>query len=364
MYTNSQSRLLICAFVMMSGVAVIQVSRVRGERPTTTREPWLLMAASVVNLPREENSNVADYYEVYAKSLRTMPVILLIGVGAKPPVDSIPLVSNQRGWMDEVDVQFERDGKVVNGYSLQALPNAEMAISADEGLRGDWTTSRRTPNQLLRGEGLQAYFTVSGPEGTELEPGTYEIRVTWKNSAEEFFGVRTSPSQDAVFRVKNKGDEDDRYTEDLIERHYLWACWLYKFDRAASKKEYEKAWALVQDYLKSGAGDEPGLWNITPRYQATAIAGKVDYHKEAIAYLSQLLSKDATERANGRDCKMRFYHFYRERGHLPHNLRDDLTRGLHRMYEQFYGKTMQGVPVERLPIRKKFPDESRAPEEK
>ena len=119
---------------------------------------------------------------------------------------------------------------------------------------------------------------------------------------------------------------------------------------------------MVSEYIRAGAGDEPELWNITPRYQASRIAGWLDDKERQISYLSQLLSKDATAASEGRDCKMRFYHFHRERGHLPRNVRDDLTRGVNRLYERVYGKTMSGKTVTpQVPPEKNFPDASGEP---
>ena len=62
---------------------------------------------------------------------------------------------------------------------------------------------------------------------------------------------------------------------------------------------------------------------------------------------------------------MRFYHFHRERGHLPRNVRDDLTRGMNRLYERVYGKAMSGRPLSpQVPLRKKFPEQADSATEK
>jgi hypothetical protein len=239
-----------------------------------------------------------------------------------------------------------------------------------------WRNGRRSPWSLAGNESLQSLCAIVGPEGVELQEGTYRVKIRFSTDGEDFFGLPGACNSEFGFRVKAATASDrSRDTEDLIERHYLWGGSLYHFDRAASEKEFEKAWKLVQDYLREPtpgptpenmlrdaeghmlyAGDELSLWNITPRYQAFLIAAKLDYHKKAVAYLSQLLSKDATERAHDRDCRMRFYHFHSERGHLPHNLRGDLGIRLNRMYEQVYGKTMRGDPLQDVPPpRRHFP---------
>lgn len=170
--------------------------------------------------------------------------------------------------------------------------------------------------------------------------------MTPHSDAEVFFGMPIAAQESLPVLVKEREDDDEnRYTEDMVERYYLWASWLYKFDKDASKKEFEKAWRILSTYIRHGAGDEPGLWNITPRYQAARIAGWLDRPKEKISYMSQLLSGDATQGAQGNECRMRYYHFHRERGHLPRNLYHDLTRINNRLYERVYGKTMSGEPT-------------------
>lgn len=318
--------------------------------------PWLIMGASVSNLPREASTQFADYYEVYSDASREMPVIVQIGFYARPATAPIPVVLSGRRWTNELDIKIEVNDDIAEEYRLELLPNMEMALSPEQVRLGDWREARRMPANLLQGEGLQAFFAVRGPDGSKLVEGHYQIKVHWKVGAEDFFGMRTSPSRDVVFRVKRRHQEDDetgRYTEDLIERHYLWAVWLYKFDRQASRKEFEKAWTLVQEYLARGGGDEPELYNITPRYQAHLIAKWLDKNERAVSFLSQLLS---TNRDPG-ECRMRYYHFGRERGEIPRNQAGDLALGLNRLYEQVYRKTMRGEPIESVPLRKHFPEE-------
>ena len=322
--------------------------------------------ASVANLVREadpQNPDGGDYYEVDAESLRMMPIILQVNLYAHPRDTTVPLASRTVHWTDEIEMSVERDGRDVEGFSLRLIPGSELAISADQARVGDWRDARRNPTALASNESLASFFELSRPRREPLQGGRYTILLGLTDRAEALLGVRALTSRAVVFAVKSPRPEgDDLFTEDLIERHYLWGCWLYKFDRVASKKEFEKGWELVSEYIRAGAGDEPELWNITPRYQASRIAGWLDDKERQISYLSQLLSKDATAASEGRDCKMRFYHFHRERGHLPRNVRDDLTRGVNRLYERVYGKTMSGKTVTpQVPPEKNFPDASGEP---
>lgn len=348
--------------------------------PPNDGDSVLVLGASVSNLPREEsmeNLDIADYYEVYSESLNVLPVILQVGFYEKPPTNTIVLSRGGQTWSDEIELLVERDGERVEGFHLQRIGNYQMALSSEHSASGSWTESRRNPETLRQGESLTAFFSLAGPDGTELAPEIYRVAVRWKTTAQRFFGTTTTAWQDVVFRVKSRGDDGTaRQTEDLIERHYLWACWLYKFDRAASKKEFERAWELVQDYLKrptSGpppddvlrdaegrvlkAGDEPGSWNVTPRYQAMLIARWLDKHTEEFRYMQQIAAKNGAAKNGELKLKMRYYQFGPAQDQLPRNQAGELVHGLNRLYEQLHGKTMSGRRVERLPLRKHFPDE-------
>ncbi len=336
----------------------------QGERSVVVRP-------SVVNLPREadpESPSGGDYYEVYRDSLAVMPVVLEVSLWTKPEGTAVPLAAHGRRWNDETLFTSERDGEILDDHYLRRIADFEMAVTPEQGRRGDWTDARRLPDALRDGEALAGFFEVVGPHGALLDEGKYRVQAMFRDNAQGFFGMKASPSEGAVpegiiWRVKRCEGDESRCLEDLIERHYLWACWLYKFDRVASKKEFQKAWELVSNYLRQGAGDGPGLWNITPRYQASRIAGWLDDKVSQISYLSQLIAEDSTAAANGQDCKMRFYHFHQERGHLPPNVRDDLTFGLNRLYERVYGKTMSGQPVPPMePLGKNFPEATESDE--
>lgn len=370
--------LMLSTFGMLSQYTPAQESR-------PTDMPRVAAGGRIANLPREmdpESPSGGDYYEVYRDTLGAMPVIVSFGLHGTTDDAVIPLRTSSATWADQLSLIVDRDGQPAQGYTLE--PRHEFALmKGSEELRVGvyWRNGRRSPRSLGGKESLQSLCAIVGPEGVNLQEGTYRVKVRFAADAEDFFGLPGACNSEFGFRVKAATPSDgNRYTEDLIERHYLWAGSLYKFDRATSKKEFEKAWKLVQYYLRQPtpgpppenmlrdaegdilyAGDGPGLWNIAPRYQAFSIAAKLDYHKEAVAYLSQLLSTDATERENGRDCRLRFYHFHGERGHIHHNLKGDLGLRLKEMYEQVYGKTMQGVPIERPPLRKNFPDVEEPP---
>lgn len=314
--------------------------------------------ASVINLVREADPHGetgGDYYEVYKAMLTDNPVILLVGLTVVPAEERIVLERRGTYWNDTIVVSVVKDGQPTEGFNLELLPHLAMAVSRDGAKRGDWTGARREPVTLEIGEALAGFFRIVGPDGPRLEEGDYEATIGFAAKSEEVFGFPVAESQSVHFRVKSEPIDKNRFIEDTVERHYLWACRLYKFDRSASKKEFEKAWNGVQDYLRLGGGDEPELWNITPRYQASRIAGWLDRREEEIAHLSSLLSKNAEA---DKDCRMRFYHFHTERGHLPPNVRDDLTRGLNDLYERVYAKTMSGEPARvRPPMGKNFPED-------
>jgi len=318
--------------------------------------PRVGVSIAVIDLVKEQPPDTFDlgeYYEVCRSSLSTTPIVLYIGVGLERKIRDVPLTFGPRRWIDLLEINVERDGAVIRECELRAIPGIEAGISEQEGWTADWTKARRRPEQLNRGETVVAFFEfVCGP-GTDVPEGIYRLSVGFENDASRLFGMELFRSRDVVFRVKECEPHTNRAVEDRIERHYLWAMWLYKFDRPASKVEFLKAWDLVWEYVRRGAGDEPGLWNITPRYQAAQIRGWLDDPSSEISYLSQMLSKNA----GPDECRMRYYHFGRERGHLPRNVHGDLALELNNRYEAFYGKAMNGRAVQaRRPWPKKFAD--------
>ena len=80
----------------------------------------------------------------------------------------------------------------------------------------------------------------------------------------------------------------------------------------------QAARGLVDRYLAAGGGDEEGLYNLTPRYQAARIYQTLGLRQQAIAFYTHVVQGVAKE------SKMRFAHFGRERGLLPHTFAENL----------------------------------------
>jgi hypothetical protein len=106
--------------------------------------------------------------------------------------------------------------------------------------------------------------------------------------------------------------------ENIIERHYRTGIDMREWDKPAGEAHLHEAKALVEELLRSGAGDEDGLYNVTPRHQAARIYQDLGLYQDAIAMITRVIQ------GLERECKMRHAHFGRERGSLPRTAADHL----------------------------------------
>lgn len=336
---------------------------VGAQDPTSSRETrTLLIWASVENLVigfDARHPAGGDYlHEVYQDTLEEFPIIVLVNFSASIDGADIPLRSGSDDWVRHVRLKAEKDGQSLDEFQLEPLPSLEFALAVEDRGGSEWKSTRRMPVALHAGQSFTAFCRIVESQGSKLPVGTYDMTVDFAEGAAEFFGLPVGGTRNFGVRVKARtsGDED-RYVEDLIHRHYAWGVWLYKFDKTASKKEFEDAWKLLTNYLERGAGDEPNAWNITPRFQALMLSGWLDRPEDELRYLGQVLDHDSDAKIEGRQCKMRFYYFGSERGQLPRNLRDDLVLKRYRFYETLYGQRMNGQTVQPLrPWPRKFAD--------
>lgn len=342
-------------------LAVVATAEVR--RGSANGEPNLQLSGEVVNAPNEK-SQLEDipsdkYYRVIRDHLTSIPLVVAIGLSVSEYDRPVPLTKGGSRWIKHVSLNVERDGLREEGYSLELLYERVLDKDAPDFQRGDWSEGRQGADYLAPRETLRALCAVAHESDPVLPLGQYRIKIHVDEHADAFFGlpVRCFSEWALCVAAPSPQENADRNTEDLIQQHYLWAMTLYKFDRDASKRHFHEAWRLVRDYLKRGSGDQAESWNITPRWQASLIARSLDRPQEEIGYLSELLSGHEKQLGKGGQCKMRYYHFGRDVGALPVNIKDDLGRKVNRLYESFYGKTMNGRSIEPLrPWPKKFED--------
>lgn len=311
----------------------------------------------VINVVNERSSTSSDVvlYVVHAGTLDQIPVMIKVHLALKSSNNNTKarLSINNQQWYDQFEASIQKDGEFENTYRLKLITDSERFVRhISEGMLAD------IPATLSPGESVYSLWKLVGNNGSILAPGLYRITFRSVPGFENFFGIRGGFGGDFELLVKDRiAGDSNRYTEDFIQRYYLYGSWLYKFNKKSSKQEFEKGWRLVSKYIRDGAGDEPDLWNITPRWQASLISGWLDRPHDEISNLSKLLSNNATQFANNKECKMRYYHFGKEKGHLPRNIKDDLGRKVNRLYESFYGKTMNGRPTQALrPWPRRFED--------
>lgn len=316
----------------------------------------------VINVVRVRTADgEADRFEVFADQLEDFPVFVRLHLSLKGDGKAARTATLPANWYERFSVVVRKDGRETDAYKFQLVPDSQrFQRHPIDNMSSD------LPESLAPGEAVYALWRVIGPHGAALDVGTYRFVVHSGSDFEAIFGIRGGIGGEFAIVVKDRtGSDPNRYREDLVERYFLWGVWLYKYDGESSKKQLEKSWHLCMDYLRRGAGDQPNLWNITPRWQASLISGWLDRPKDEIMYLSKLLSQHDTMIANGKECKMRYFHFGRERGALPINVKHDLGRKVNRLYERVYGKTMSGRKLPPMPpVRKRFPGDEDELEDK
>lgn len=347
-------RYKIILYTVTSGLVVLFLMPVS---TAIARPPRISGGGGVVNVVREWiKLEEREQFEVFSDTLDDLPIIfhVSLSIPLEPPDVSARLVRNGSRWYEQFRSTVLKNGLPTDDH-LEFISKTERYERSFLAAYGTLLYDKETPDMLSEGESVHTLWKLVGPNNTPMDPGIYDVSFQTRPDFDfvEYFFIDGGFGGDVRIIVKERNHRDNNhYMEDLIERHYLWGSTLYRFDRKASKKEFQTAWDLVQQYLHRGAGDEPGLWNVTPRYQAFMIADKLDNNEQSISYLMQLLARNGTTK-----LKMRYYHFGPARDKLPRNLAGGLTQGLNNAYEQVYGKTMRGEPVTRLPIKKNFPDE-------
>lgn len=295
--------------------------------------------------------------EVYQNTLAEVPLAvgLTLSLHDDSEVKSVALARVQKRWVDFFALEIRKDNVPLQNARLVLLEGSDRIVPPRVSSGND---GRRADEALYPGESAQCTWRLLHDGAGSLELGIYEVVVTPLEGSEDFFRLPVLARLAPPLRLKELvPGEEERLTEDSIERLSLWGQWLHEFDKRGSKKAFTRAWELLNEYEKRGFGDEPDLYNITPRWQASVVAGWLDRPRDEISNLSNLLSSDATAAANGKECKMRYYHFGLERGHLPRNMDNDLVLKLNNLYESFYGRRMngrQGTPLRPWP--KKFED--------
>jgi len=156
-----------------------------------------------------------------------------------------------------------------------------------------------------------------------VDPGLYQIDFRAQSTAEAFFGLPVVLKVEYRILVRRAAAGDElRLAENVIERHYTTGVALKPWDEPGSTDHLQTARRLVEELLRSGAGDEEGLFNITPRYQAARIYAALEMYDQVIAYYTRVIQGTI------RESKMRHAHFSRERGTLPMPYAQNLTRAM------------------------------------
>ncbi len=315
-----------------AGIARAQVDR-DGALALEAPSARVVVSAAPVNIMREANpDNLADsaYYVVFRDLLADVPIMVEVSLTLRPSRGQATLTTDTATWASQFRFNITMDSKPAECGRLQLVDRSVRVSRWTDGVAEGHVAAG---NVLRPGEILTSVWEFRGDRNADLAPGFYEIRLHPAPTAGAHF--QAAAEFQADFRIavvqRSKGD-DDRFREDRIEGHYLTASALKDWDAPARQRHLLAAKRLVEDYLASGAGDEEGLFNVTPRYQAARIHAALGERQEAIAFYTQVLQ------AVARESKMRLAHFGRESGLLPENYADNLIRAVKRLRDSEPGR--------------------------
>ncbi len=277
------------------------------------------------NLLRERNpTQPADsgYYEEFVETVANLPILFDGHIAVRDESCAVHLESGDATWADQFAFDISRDGRPADDCRMElVVESARIEVSGEPNVERSVARATLRPGQTLK---WVWQLRIAG--GAVPPPGLYEISVRAKPGAETLFGCTFVVKEDfrILLRAMHPGDEL-RLKENMIEFHYRTGGQLRVWNTGAGDAHLEKAKDLVERLLRSGAGDEEGLYNVTPRYQAVCIYQALGMNEEATAMLTHVLQGIC------RQSKMRYAHFGTERGLLPRTRADHLIAHLNRL---------------------------------
>ncbi len=277
----------------------------------------MVVSASPVNLMREENpQNPADaeFSQAYADHLAEWPILIEVSIGLVGRQGRVTLSRDGQTWSDQLVFRTTRDGKECPACVVELVPGSDLITIPLEPAQGPFAVG----STLTDGQILESLWTLRVADHDTPPPGLYEILVTPRGGASGHFDAGASFRCDMRIEVLPAGDPD-RMVENRVEGLFLTAVAIRPSNPGRAAQHLDAAWSLVQEYLREGAGEANGLYNLTPRYQAARIAEALGRTLDALGYYAQVVQGVA------RDSKMRFGHFGRERGPLPQTYADHLV---------------------------------------
>lgn len=329
--------------VTLAGLLLVPAVRADDRDTKAETIPVVLghgLPLGIVRGHHPDDPAIGECYEVYAESLKEIPLILEVAIGVHNKQVAIPLRAGEAHWYNFLRISSDPDSK--SEVQIHVRPGTERITLAERQARWDFRLSGQIPAVLQPQDGASTLARIADTSGDSLVPGFYHIIGSFLPGAEEFFGVKAVMTTEFYLTVKDREPGDDNaFTEERIERHYLLGSQLRFRDKQESTRVLERGLGLVKRYIADGAGEEDGTYNLSPRFQAAAILARLDRKREAITYLQRALSKGA----GSENCVWQPYHFGlttdgKCHGKLPFTASDRIYRRLSRLYLEEYGRRL------------------------
>jgi hypothetical protein len=294
------------------------------------------------------NPKTGDCYEVFAETLKTIPLVFEIGLGTTEKGPKAVLWTNQHRWSDFLEI-VQAEGDAEKALRFDIVKSSER-FSFDEVVGKDASVIRSVeeiPRTTRQGRnGVSVLALVTDADGDPLKPGVYRFSGRVRPGATAFLGAAVWFNVDFGINIRSDDEANrEELDEQLIERHYLWGTALRQRGIIEGDEVLKRGFELVKAYIDRGAGDGDEVYNLTPRYQAARLLKRMDQKREAIAYLQRAYSQGVA----AKECRWRPYLFGPDsngnhRGPMPQRVKDVIYRVLQRLYMEEYGRSLHGIP--------------------
>lgn len=346
----NSSHLLRSCVLFASTIVNINRCPVIAQEHTSGDRALLGAGAAFVAVPcgkQPGDPRLGDCYEVFAENLKTIPLVIEIGLGTRENGPRAVLWTDRHRWSDflEIVVAESDAGKTLKFDIVQS--SERLSVAEVVGNASAIRSVEGIPKTLDGSGGVSVLAMVSDADGSPLRPGVYKFHGRIRSGGADFLGSDVAFNVDFTVSVKPSDDvSHDAVLEQSIERHYLWGTALQLRGMAENEEVLKRGLELAKAYIDKGAGDQNEVYNVTPRYQAAQLLMRMGQKGDAIAFLQRAYVQGAA----AKECRWRPYLFLPDgdgdfEGPMPQHVKDVIYRVLQRLYMEEYGRPIHAVPM-------------------